>query len=241
MKVLALDTSNRPLSVALLEDETVVGKVTTATQLDHSVQLMSAIASLMADEGWQPTDLDRVVVAQGPGSYTGVRIAVTTAKTLAATLNLELVGVSSLAVLAGGVAQASNQLIVPVFDGRNTQLYAGGYRVKEGELTNVIADQHTNLTSWLTLLADLNEPVLLVGETTRYHDEIVNQLGDNALFAPTADNLPDAGVLGQLGQAIAPVENIDNFVPKYLRLSPAEAQWAAAHPGETNTNYVEEV
>ncbi|WP_305068849.1 tRNA (adenosine(37)-N6)-threonylcarbamoyltransferase complex dimerization subunit type 1 TsaB [Limosilactobacillus equigenerosi] len=71
--------------------------------------------TLMQQVNWEPQDLDRVVVAAGPGSYTGVRIAVTTAKTLAATLKIELVVVSSLAVLARNVPAITEAVIVPFF------------------------------------------------------------------------------------------------------------------------------
>ncbi|HAT54693.1 MAG TPA: tRNA (adenosine(37)-N6)-threonylcarbamoyltransferase complex dimerization subunit type 1 TsaB [Lactobacillus sp.] len=240
MKVLALDTSNRPMSVALLMDRTVIAKKTTATQLDHSVQLMPTVTDLMAAQGWQPDDLDRVVVAQGPGSYTGLRIAVTTAKTLASTLHIDLVGVSSLAVLAGGV-QTEGTFVSPIFDARNTQLYAGLYQIKNGQPVSVIADQHTNIPDWTAQLNATGHKVQLIGELDRYHDALAEALTLQATFTTGDANLPDAGVLGQLGLDLPPVNDIDAFVPQYLRLSPAEAQWAAAHPGEDHTNYVEEV
>lgn len=240
MKVLAFDTSNRPMSVALLNDDQVVAKQTTATQLNHSVQLMPTISALMTEQGWRPQDLDRVVVADGPGSYTGLRIAVTTAKTLAATLNLELVGVSSLAVIAAG-APTTKQLISPIFDARNTQLYAGVYRFVEGQLTSVIDDQHTDIASWQTTLRQLGEPITLIGETSRYQATFDEALGNQVTYVTGDANLPDAGRLGLLARHLPPVQDVDQFIPNYLRLSPAEAQWAAAHPGEKHTDYVEEV
>lgn len=240
MKVLALDTSNQPMSVALLVDQKVIAKKTAATQLDHSVQLMPTITELMADQQWQPEDLDRVVVAQGPGSYTGLRIAVTTAKTLATTLHIQLVGVSSLAVLAGSV-QTEGTFVSPIFDARNTQLYAGLYQIKDGQPVPVIADQHTNIPDWTAQLNAAGHPVTLIGELTRYHDALADALDVPATFTEGNANLPDAGVLGQLGAPLKAIDDIDSFVPQYLRLSPAEAQWAAAHPGEDHKNYVEEV
>ncbi len=92
MKVLAFDTSSKALSLAILEDKQVLAETTINIKKNHSITLMPAIDFLMASLDWTPKDLDRIVVAEGPGSYTGLRIAVATAKTLAHTLNIELVG-----------------------------------------------------------------------------------------------------------------------------------------------------
>ena len=83
MKILAFDTSSTALSVALLEDEKLVAETTVTVKKNHSISLMPTIDFLVAQAGWQPSDLERIVVAQGPGSYTGLRVAVATAKTLA--------------------------------------------------------------------------------------------------------------------------------------------------------------
>ena len=113
MKVLAFDTSSKALSLAILEDKQVLAETTINIKKNHSITLMPAIDFLMASLDWTPKDLDRIVVAEGPGSYTGLRIAVATAKTLAHTLNIELVGMSSLLAL---VPYQEEGLFVP-FDG----------------------------------------------------------------------------------------------------------------------------
>ena len=99
MKLLAFDTSSKALSVAILEDETLLAETTLTIKKNHSITLMPVIDFLMRQIDLTPKDLDRIVVAEGPGSYTGLRIAVATAKTLAHTLGIELVGVSSLLAL----------------------------------------------------------------------------------------------------------------------------------------------
>ena len=92
MKVLAFDTSSKALSLAVLEDKQLLAETTINIKKNHSITLMPAIDFLMGSLDLTPKDLDRIVVAKGPGSYTGLRIAVATAKTLAHTLNIELVG-----------------------------------------------------------------------------------------------------------------------------------------------------
>lgn len=123
MKILAFDTSNQPLTVSLAEDNNVRRVFTTNEARNHSIQLLPAIETTLAEQQWALSDIDRIVVAQGPGSFTGLRIGVTVAKMLANTLQAELVGVSSLAVLA---AQVTNPgLVVPLFNARNNNVFAG--------------------------------------------------------------------------------------------------------------------
>jgi len=115
MKILAIDTSNFALGVALLNGNQVVGEYITNVKKNHSVRAMPAIEKLMHDCDMKPVDLDKIVVAKGPGSYTGVRIGVTIAKTLAWTLNIPISGVSSLEVLAAN-GNVFLGYICPLFD-----------------------------------------------------------------------------------------------------------------------------
>ncbi len=127
MYILALETSNQAMSVAVMNDHDLLGEITINRKQTHSQQLMPAIEQLMAASALTPEQLDRIVVADGPGSYTGIRIAVTTAKTLAYTLEKELVGISSLAVLAANVRR-TDAIIVPLMNARRNQVFAGGYQ-----------------------------------------------------------------------------------------------------------------
>ena len=126
MKIAAFDTSSKALTLAILEDETLLAQMTLNIKKNHSITLMPAIDFLMKSLDMKPTDLDRIAVAQGPGSYTGLRIAVATAKTLAHTLKIELVGVSSLLAL---VPEQAEGLVIPVMDARRNNVYAGFYPV----------------------------------------------------------------------------------------------------------------
>ena len=125
MKLLAFDTSNQALSLAILEDEHLLAQTTLNIKKNHSITLMPAIDFLMNSLDMKPKDLDRIVVAQGPGSYTGLRIAVATAKTLAHTLKIELVGVPSLLAL---VPEQVEGLVIPIMDARRNKVDAGFYQ-----------------------------------------------------------------------------------------------------------------
>ena len=103
MNLLLIDTSNQPMSIALMNDDEVLAIKTTNSKKDHSSQLMPGIQSLFNESNLKKQELDGIVVAKGPGSYTGVRIGVTVAKTLAYALNTKLYGVSSLKALAATI------------------------------------------------------------------------------------------------------------------------------------------
>jgi tRNA threonylcarbamoyladenosine biosynthesis protein TsaB len=126
MKMLAIDTSNFVMGVAVVEENKVIGEIITNLKKNHSVRVMNAVESLLKDCDIAPSELDRIVVAHGPGSYTGVRIGVTIAKTLAWTLNIPLIGVSSLEALAAN-GRYFDGYIAPLFDARRQQLYTGLY------------------------------------------------------------------------------------------------------------------
>ena len=139
MNYLLIDTSNQPLSVAIMQDDKVLSEFNTNEKKNHSVQLMPAIANILEESQLDKKELDAIIVAEGPGSYTGLRIGVTVAKTLAYALNTKLYGVSSLKALAATVKE-ENILIVPVFDARREAVYSGVYQYQNGHLVQLIED-----------------------------------------------------------------------------------------------------
>jgi len=228
MKILAIDTSNQALGVALYNDGVVVSEYIKNIKKNHSVQAMPAIEMVLNEADMKIADMDRIVVAQGPGSYTGVRIGVTIAKTLAWTLKKELVGVSSLAVLAG-VGRYFNGFISPIFDARRGQVYTGLYRFENGELVEVIQDCLMMNDQWATLLKEKEQPILFVGNDSTLHEDVFRTiLGDKAEFASGTENNPRPGELAKLGEKLSPVD-IHHFVPNYIRLAEAEANWISAN------------
>jgi tRNA threonylcarbamoyladenosine biosynthesis protein TsaB len=225
MKVLAIDTSNYPLGIALIDDQQVIGEYITNIKKNHSVRVMPAIENLCRECDVKPADLDKIVVAEGPGSYTGVRIGVTIAKTLAWTLQIPLVGVSSIEVLAASAARYFPGYVAPLFDARRGQVYTGLYRSQNGSLETVKKDQLVLATDWAERLKELSEPVLFVGNDLSIHKEVLaNMMGKQARFAHYTENNPRPGELAQLGINREPVD-VHTFVPNYIRLAEAEAKW----------------
>ncbi|WP_203624300.1 MULTISPECIES: tRNA (adenosine(37)-N6)-threonylcarbamoyltransferase complex dimerization subunit type 1 TsaB [unclassified Lacticaseibacillus] len=240
MKILAMDTSNQAMSVAVMADGQLLATSTINHKKTHSEQLLPTIDRLVTVSGLTPAELDRVVVADGPGSYTGVRIAVTTAKTLADTLSLELVGVSSLAALAAGAVGTTN-LIVPIMDARRQNVFAGVYQWLDGELINVVEDRHLALTQLLEELKLLRQPSTFVGsDVAKFTEPIKATLGASAHFVDALANLPQAGRLALLGARRTPVD-VTTFVPRYLRLTEAETNWLKTHDDKGHAPYVQKV
>ncbi|USS87822.1 tRNA (adenosine(37)-N6)-threonylcarbamoyltransferase complex dimerization subunit type 1 TsaB [Fructilactobacillus hinvesii] len=241
MKTLAIDTSNRPLSVAVVDGEQVLATTTITTQRKHAAYAMDEVARLVQLANLKPTDLERVVIAFGPGSYTGLRVAVTIGKVLATTLDLDLVTVSSLQTLALNVTQR-HRLVVPLFDARNQIVFSGCYRISTTGPRLVLPEQHVGITDWLDQLDPLAEPITFVGEdVAHFLPQLQERLGQRVHTVLGMNNLPQAGQLGLFGEQLAPVTAIDQVVPHYLRLTQAEAEWQDQHPGEGSTGYVEQV
>lgn len=228
MNILAIDTSNQTLGIAIYKDGIVISEYIKNIKKNHSVQAMPAIDQVIKEADMNIQEIDRIVVAKGPGSYTGVRIGVTIAKTLAWTLKKELVGVSSLAVLAG-VGRYFNGYISPIFDARRGQVYTGLYRYENGELVEVINDCLMLDDQWATLLKEKDQPILFVGNDVHLHQDIFrNILKDKAFFAESTENNPRPSELAKLGETLQPVD-IHSFVPNYIRLAEAETNWLNAN------------
>ena len=228
MKILAFDTSSTALSVALLEDEKLVAESTVTVKKNHSISLMPTIDFLVAQAGWQPSDLERIVVAQGPGSYTGLRVAVATAKTLAYALDIDLVGVSSLQALTDLTVDG---VVIPIMDARRNNVYAGFY--KNGQ--PVKADQHMSFTAVLEAVK-AEAKVIFVGEVDNFSDQIEEAL-PQAVILPV---LPSAYAIGKYGQSLEPAD-VDSFVPNYLKRVEAEENWLKTHKEDSTADYVKRI
>ena len=224
MKVSAFDTSSKALSVALLEEENRLAELTLTIKKNHSITLMPTIEFLMASIDWKPTDLDRIVVAEGPGSYTGLRIAVATAKTLAQTLKIDLVGVSSLLAL---VPEEIEGLAIPVMDARRNHVYAGFYQ--EDQL--VYPEGHLSFEAVLERVKGA-EKVTFLGEVEAFREQIQEALPN----AQLVETLPDAVRIGRLGLTKEAV-SVHGFVPNYLKRVEAEENWLKDHQ-ESSQSYI---
>ena len=224
MKVLAFDTSSKALSLAILEDKQVLAETMINIKKNHSITLMPAIDFLMASVDWTPKDLDRIVVAEGPGSYTGLRIAVATAKTLAHTLNIELVGMSSLLAL---VPYQQEGLFVPLMDARRNNVYAGFYE----NAKPVMPEAHLPFEQVIELIKGASQ-VTFVGEVGPFVEQIQEHL-PRTNFKETLPNAANLALLAWDKEA----DSLHDFVPNYLKRVEAEENWLKNHT-ESGESYI---
>lgn len=222
---LGIDTSNTPLSVALVEDGKVLVEMNAAMPVNHSLRAMPAIEEVFNIAGLTPAQIDGIAVSEGPGSYTGVRIGVTIAKTLAWTLQKPLIGVSSLRVLAANHRHV-NGLICPLVDARRGNVYGAAYRSNNGQLESIVEDGHYAMDNLLSKLQSLQQPVIFVGsDLSLFAEQIEASFGKRGQIALPHESLPRASVLIQLAIEQQISEDIHPFVPQYRRIAEAEANW----------------
>lgn len=216
---LGIDTSHTPLAVAVVKDDQVLAEYKSSLKITHSIGTMPAIEELLKKADIKPNEIDAIAVANGPGSYTGVRIGVTIGKTLAWTLNIPIVSVSSLQVLAGN-APFFPGVVCAIMDARRGNVFAGIYT--NGE---VVKESHMSLAELLATVDEMGQPVLFVGSDVSIHwEQIQEVLGDKVQSANAAFSLPSAAVLIELAKKIEPT-GVHATVPEYLRVTEAEANW----------------
>lgn len=149
----------------------------------------------------------------------------TAAKTLAWSLQIPIVGVSSLEVVAANGANF-NGLICPLFDGRRGQIYTGLYTYEGEQLTSIEEDRIILIVDWLQMLKDKGQPVLFIGNDVKLHkrNNYRTFRAHQAVFAPFTKNNPRPSELAFLGLQ-KEEQDVHTFVPSYLRLAEAETKW----------------
>lgn len=138
MLILGIETSAHPASVSLLQDDKILAEVYIHTSFTHSRTLMPMVNSALELTDVKISDVDLIAVSEGPGSFTGVRIGIATAKGLALPCNLDCMGVSSLEALAYNLYDNESELtIYSIIDARVQQSYNAVYKLKDGKITTI--------------------------------------------------------------------------------------------------------
>lgn len=227
MKLLVLDSSGLVASVALIEDDRLIAEYTTGNKLTHSQTLLPMLNEVIKRTSFEMEDIDAIAVAKGPGSFTGLRIGAATAKGLGLALNKPIVPVPTVDGLAYQLFGTS-KIICPMMDARRKQVYTGFYRFEGGEMKVLKEQCAQSVEDTLDQLRKYNETVIFLGDGVPvYHDEIMEKMGESAIFAPAHANRQRAAAVGALAQvyfAQGIYESADEFVPDYLRKSQAERE-----------------
>ena len=173
MRILAYDTSSEILSIALFEGAVMAGEVESQLFTRHSAILAPSLDVILKSHRWRLKDIDVIAVGLGPGSFTGLRVGITTAKLLAWATGKKLVGVPSLEAIAYGAASSWQGDIAVMLDAKKEKLYAALYRNQEGSLRTV---QRPVLTSAVHFLKRIKKPTCFVGDGVAMHRDKVLKL-----------------------------------------------------------------
>ncbi|MGB7158071.1 MAG: tRNA (adenosine(37)-N6)-threonylcarbamoyltransferase complex dimerization subunit type 1 TsaB [Tepidisphaeraceae bacterium] len=224
MRGLALETSGRVGSVAAVVDGRVVAEEQFAHGLQHAAQIVPIIDRLTRAQSWTPRDVDELYVSVGPGSFTGLRIAVTLAKTMAMATGVKIVAVPTVRVLAEN-APADAKHVVIVLDAKREQIFTARF---ERVAHQWFEREPAKLDSLTAMLQRSPRPVHLLGEGLPYHEKFIPRDDASVIVAPPDTALARAGVVATIGHAMArrgEFADPQRLTPIYIRRPEAEEKY----------------
>lgn len=257
--ILALDTSTASMAAAIVSGQEVLAEIQTLAERNHSVHVVTHIKEMLLKSGITDSDIEAIAVGNGPGSYTGMRIAVSVAKTLAWVWNKPLIGVSSLEALAYGAwhqhsekqAELDNTLdgehwILPIMDARRGQVYSSGFSMNNrtewsrwlDDGVRLMKDFVDQLEQRLAEQKGKVRSISLVGDLSLHEQEAarLQQVGESAGAAVRLQPYIQEGQwiakLGRIRLEAGLVEDPHTFIPNYTQLTEAEVVWKAKQAGE---------
>ena len=226
MLTLAIDTATAHVGVAIGRDGQVIGEVGLDGARRHAEELAPAIEFLQRETGVTLAQLSFLAVGIGPGLFTGLRVGVTTARTLAQVLGVPLVGIPSLDLVAYPW-RTTNRRIVALLDARRREVFAARYWPVPGGLQRDGDDTVGSPEAVVAeLVADRHQALLVGDGALEYHDCFAD-LDHVELGGPTSA-APSVGALVELATARFQREEFarpETVVPRYLRRSDAEIAW----------------
>lgn len=247
MYILGIETTGAYASVSLMKDDKIIGHVSGNDRFSHLQNLIPQVQEVIKDNKLSIGDIDLIAVSCGPGSFTGIRIGVSTARALSQVLDVPCVAVSSLAALAMRASEyakmqadvenaeadraeeigiAEDKLLVcPMLDARRNQVYAGGYFLKDGCPVEEIAAGPYMLDEFLAKAAGYDRILLLGDAIDKYSEQIAELRPEGTETAPESIRYQDASFVAKLGKKLY-AENgglsYNQLQPEYMRLPEAE-------------------
>ena len=226
MKVLALETATLTGGAAIVDDSAgLIGEVRIDVKVAHSERLMPSVEWLLEASNLTIEEIDAFAVSIGPGSFTGLRIGVSTVKGFAYAANKPIVPVPTLDAMAGMFTFCPH-IICPMLDARKNQIYTALYKWEGTRCEKIMPEVAADPVEFL---GQINETVVLTGDGSEtYRELIVSTLKDNAVFAPATKMSPSAAAVAEIavekikrGITADPV----SLTPFYIRKSEAEVRW----------------
>ena len=222
MLILAFESSAKPASAALVKDGQLLSQYMQCSALTHSRTLLPMAEDMLKNAELKLSDVDLIAVAHGPGSFTGIRIGVSTVKGLAWAAEKPCVGVSTLEAMAWHGLAASGY-ICPVMDARRSQVYNALFKIENGRPVRMTEDRPIALDELAKEVAALDAPVFLIGDGAALCFEYFTAHGVPCVMAPDNLRWQDAWGVAMAAADKTP-GNADELLPVYLRLSQAERE-----------------
>lgn len=228
MKILGIESSSLVASVAILEEREIIAEYTVNYKKTHSQTLLPMLDEIVRMTEQDLHELDGIAVAEGPGSFTGLRIGSATAKGLGLALELPILAVPTVDAMAYQLFGCAHR-ICPIMDARRQQVYTGIYRFRE-EFEVLRAASAMDLGDLLAELKQEPGKVVFLGDGVPvFGEKIRAEMGENALFAPPMASRQRAAAVASLGMTYlreGRTQTADAHAPNYLRVSQAERERA---------------
>jgi tRNA threonylcarbamoyladenosine biosynthesis protein TsaB len=225
MYILGIETATKTGGVSIVSENGVLAEYTLNIEVTHSERLMSTVDRVLKDTGFTLANIDGYGVSIGPGSFTGLRIGLSTIKGLAITTGKPVAAVPTLKALAWNIP-FPHYPVCPLLDARKKEVYAALYR-HDGR--NYIQEMPDAVISLAEMAGTITGDVLFTGEGARlFAVDIKKIFGGRAHFAPLSSSVPSAASIAEIalmmlknGQQTDP----DALVPMYIRRPEAEVEW----------------
>lgn len=236
MFVLGIETATVVAGVAVVSEDKIIAEEFVNNKLNHSQNLMPMISRVVAAAGLTPGQLDGIAVSNGPGSFTGLRIGLAAAKSMAQVLDIPLIGVPTLDALAYNL-RGQGDLVCPILDARKNQVYTGLYRMGEQMqlLTEYMAIPVAELVQ---ILQGYQGNITLIGDAVPvFGQQIAVALGERVNLAPAINCMPRGASVAALGLPDLQKGGGKEWLylqPTYVRPSEAEVTWAQKQVQERN-------
>lgn len=231
MIILGIESSTMVGSVALLSGQTLIGEYTLNLKRTHSERLMVAVDQLLGTSGLDITDIDAIGVSTGPGSYTGIRIGITTAKMLAWSLKKPIASVNSLEALAWSCLGREKVIIAPSIAAKGTLLFCAAYNWDRDDLVIDLEPTAMDIEEYIDRLLQLDKPVIPLGDGFIAHESAFKPLyeAERLQRVVKSQGLPRASLVAEACYhrlMKGEVSDVLALVPQYLRPPEAEIVWA---------------
>lgn len=224
MKILAMDTSSFPASVAVAEDGIILGERVIRNQRKHSQNIMAMVDGLFDDLGMDISEIDVFAVTVGPGSFTGLRIGISTARAFAQAMKKQVAEVNTLEALAYNIA-GFDGVVVPMLDARRDEVFTAGYKFTDGVAEEVTAPCVMTIDEIIERYGE--DKTVFVGDGVLIHRNEL-EVRDNFAFAPMNLCETRASALAVVAVQMAENNKLADYnavQPVYLRKSQAEREY----------------